>query len=277
MKDIDADQKAYVFLLLFAVPLLVTLGCGPDDGECSAGAVQPRAEELVGLRAMDYMKTLPILRDLVICREASCHDRKGGNDNGFTNKAEFVRREEGDRVVILDAAGSGCLYSIWYSWLNYPLLPAWVKQVWERGLGEVRFTFGDEDSPRLEVPLRDLVGSDPFDYPLAIHADQSTGGYVSYVPITFRDGLRISVDGGRMPLFFYHNWYHVHPVGTDVADWTGKENLTEIASMWDPVVAWEPAGPQTHEVVNVNVPPGSRQSLVTLDGAGTILCIRMKL
>lgn len=47
------------------------------------------------------LKGLPRLRDLVIGREASCHDRRGGNDNGFSNQTEFVRRgvaDFGDRL-----------------------------------------------------------------------------------------------------------------------------------------------------------------------------------
>ena len=41
----------------------------------------------------NFMENFPVLRDLVICRNISAHDKKGGNDNGFSNKAEWIRLE----------------------------------------------------------------------------------------------------------------------------------------------------------------------------------------
>lgn len=238
-----------------------------------AGAVP---EQVIGLRAMNYMETLPLLRDLVICRELSTHDKTGGNDNGFTNKAEFVRREFGPRVVVMDAAGPGCLMSFWYSWPNEPRMVTTLDPIWRVLLGKVRFFFDGGSKARLAVPLRDLVGAPPFTYPLTVTAAESTGGYISYVPMPFQDGLRVSIEGGAFPDFFYHLWYHSYPRGTRVASFTGNEDLSEIVRQWDPEVVEQPAGPLRKEVSSLTVAAGESKELAIFDRGGVILCIRMK-
>lgn len=231
----------------------------------------------VQVHCMDYMDTLPILRDLVICREVSSHDRRGGNDNGFTNKAEFIRKEGFMRRTILDVAGPGCVCSFWFSWLNHPWIPSVVQKTWERMLGQIDVSFGKEDSPRFSDNLCEMIGKDPFTPPFAVHADRSTGGYLSYVPIPFEDGIRVSVEGGGVPMFFHHIWFHTYPMGTQVQDWTGRETVARFAERWNPCIADLPAGPRVHEREDVDLPSHGSCELMTAHKEGTILCIRMKL
>jgi len=223
------------------------------------------------------MKSLPLLRDLVICREASTHDRRGGNDNGFSNKAEFVRRERGVRVTVMDVAGPGSVKSFWYSWPNHPLYTKTVERAWARWIGNVRFFFNGEDRPRLETPLRELVGAPPFIDPLAIHARKSTGGYFGCVPMPFEDGLRISIDGGGIPMFFYHFWYHCYPWGTKVESWTGDEDLSDVVEQWKPEAAENPGGRLSHEIEDLALAPGESREIFSTDRGGTIGCLRIKL
>ncbi len=227
------------------------------------------------------MKNLPLLRDLVICREASSHDRRGGNDNGFSNKAEWVRRGRGARTVIFDAAGPGCVKSFWYSWPDHPLLPRLVERAWAWGVGEVAFRFDGEKTPRLSVPLRELVGTPPFTYPLALDAKESAGGYVSYVPMPFEDGLIIEVGGGRLPLFFHHLWYHAYPLGTRVEYQAGGEaDLSNPDGEWSPERGDEAAGSAgllKREIENLTLPPRSSREVMRSDKGGVIGCVRMEL
>jgi hypothetical protein len=229
------------------------------------------------LDSFDFMETLPLLRDLVICREQSSHDRKGGNDNGFSNKAEFVRREKGRRVVNLDAAGPGCVYSIWYTWPNHPMYGKRVERAWAGWLGRIKFFFDGESEPRLQTPLRKLIGPEPFTYPLAVTARESTGGYNSYVPMPFQDGLRVSIDGGGTPMFGMHFWYHCYPRGTKVPTWTGGRDLAGAASQMHPETAWQPAGPALHEMNDVVIDPGETCDIFKSDQGGTVKCVRMQL
>jgi len=182
-----------------------------------------KSDEAGGIERSGELARLPILQDLVICREVSSHDRRGGNDNGFSNKAEYVRRERGLRVCIADMAGPGCVQSAWFGWPSHPRQPRFLEPLWKRILGRIRFVFDREERPRLDVPIGELIGAPPFTEPLAFDGDRSPGGFISYVPVPFAERLRVSVGGGKVPMFFYHLWYHVYPHGTEVKSWSGSD------------------------------------------------------
>jgi hypothetical protein len=233
-------------------------------------------DEVIGANAMNYMDTLPLMRDLVICREMSTHDKTGGNDNGFSNKAEFVRREGIGRIALMDAAGPGCLYSFWYSWPNHPGYMTRVEPVWKLMLGKVKYFFDNEKSPRISIPLRDLVGTHPHTWPIAVHADDSTGGYITYAPIPFQHGLKVTI-GGPMPNFFNHQWYHLYPMGTRVNTWTGAENLSKFSKMWNPSIAEKPAGDKYMAPTRTLVLSRGATEIARLKGCGEVRAIRIEL
>jgi len=251
---------------------------------CLVGCLLPNvsrasqlSEETIGVGSLDYLETLPLMRDLVICREASSHDKKGGNDNGFSNKAEWVRRDSGPSAVILDVAGPGSLKSFWYSWINDPHYPKALDKFMAWQVGKGRFFFNDDKKPGLAVPLSRMIGTAPQAYPLALPAEDSTGGYITYVPINYQDGLRITVDGAGLPMFFYHFWYHTYPKGTKVTEWKGDEDLSPILRLWDPEFAIQPAAGLSKEFQNLTVQPGLSSKLLSLEKGGRVMCIRMKL
>ncbi len=231
----------------------------------------------LGPESLEYMDTLPVLRDPVIAREASTHDRKGGNDNGFTNKAEWVRRQRGMRVVILDVEGPGCINSFWYSWPNQRALPGWVDKLWARMLGHVEIYIDREDEPSVDVPLKSLIGACPNCYPLAVRAEESTGGYISYVPILFEKGVKVVVDGAGLPMFFYHFWYHTYPYGTEVDSYTGNEDLSSALDEWNP----ENIGPipegRLWDAEDVIIGPRAEEEIAGFNSPGIIRSIRMRL
>jgi len=239
----------------------------------SAGEVMPAS--------LEWRTTLPYLRDLTICRELSSHDRKGGNDNGFTNKAEQVKRLYGNKVVLMDAAGPGAVMSLWYSWFNHPAY-YFLEPIWSYGLGKARFFFEGQSKARFKTPLRRLVGAGPFTHPLAIHADDSTGGYVSYVPMPYRESLKAVLDGGGMPNFFYHIWYHTYPLGTEVESWRPSLEI-DPPREWDleqaraPLSARSGKGLRVIEKGPFSVGPGEEVRLMEWNAAGVIESIRMAL
>jgi len=252
--------------------IIVALICAPY-----AASQRDRVIFPIGYDALDYRNTLPVLRDLVIARESSTHDRQGGNDNGFTNKAEYVRRKSRRGTVILDVEGPGCVYSLWYSWPNQPRIPASVERVWARRLKQVKVYFNREDQPYIDLPLRKLAGTSPFTFPLSIHADQSTGGYITYVPLSFEKGIKMEVDGGKMPLFFYHVWYHTYPYGTGVNTYTGKERLSSaiLSRLSGPAAPIPPD--RLERAIDINLAPGQEREVMAFKSGGTIRSIRMKL
>src|SRR5205814_447148 len=90
-------------------------------------AVPLRAEDrpeppLYGLQAMARFDRLPVLRDAV-CKQVSSYDREGRNRdagqflNGFVGRRSktgpIVREVPGDRALLADLQGPGCIYRIW--------------------------------------------------------------------------------------------------------------------------------------------------------------------
>lgn len=233
-------------------------------------------DEIIGVNSLNFEKTLPRLRDLIICREASVHDRKGGNDNGFTNISEYIRPEIWPRVVVIDVSGPGCIYSSWYSWSNHNLIPFCFERMAADALGNVNFYFEGNTRPELSIALDKWNGDPPFDYPLTVTGKESTGGYTSYLPIPFSDGLKGTVDGGGLPSFFYHYWFHSYPLGTEVQPLEAAM-AQENAAFFDPETAMEPSGDIATELDDVTVSPSSTKDIFVKNESGTITCIRINI
>ncbi|HUT55919.1 MAG TPA: DUF2961 domain-containing protein [bacterium] len=228
------------------------------------------------LSSFDFMEQFPVLHDLVICRNISAHDKKGGNDNGFTNKAEFIRLEGERTTVLLDAVGPACIKYFAAFWKNHQMLhPGFVERRQLKRLGKVNYYFDRESSPRISTPLKESVGKPPHVYPLALTAEESTGTTLSYVPMPFQDHLKVTVDGGKTGSFGLHYWYHCYPAGTKVPAWTEGRDLGDAPRQFLPETAWKPAGAAVHELNNLNIKPGETHDVFRSDRAGTVKCIRM--
>ncbi len=147
---------------------------------------------------------LPVLRNVALGGESS-YDRTGGNDDGFSGKYSFLRKE-GDTLVIADLKGPGILRRI--STPTPTDLP-------------LEFTFDGEAEPRLRAPFRDLfLGKVPgLPAPLV---GFGVGGFYSYVPMAYAKSLKIAYRGPLMN--FYHIGYVALPEGVPVATWTPDDS-----------------------------------------------------
>ena len=128
---------------------------------------------------------LPEFRPVVKIGAFSSYDRTGGNDDGFSGKYSFIRKEN-DGLVIAEVKGRGAITRIW---IAAPALDS-----------PIEFYFDGEKSPRLALPMSDLFGgkSAPFVAPLAGHG---LGGYFSYVPLEFEKSVKVVV---RAPVFHFY-------------------------------------------------------------------------
>ena len=136
----------------------------------------------------------------VTARGFSSYDRTGGNNDGFNGTYSRIRVEEGNSVLA-EAAGPGVVQRIWFTHTSgeRPGLLARKKE-------HLKIYLDGQSCPALDVPL-ELVfsGSHPhFPRPLV---SEGSGGYVSYVPIPFRAGCKIMVDGQAV------RFYQINMVG----------------------------------------------------------------
>jgi hypothetical protein len=175
--------------------------------------------------------TLPMLRDVAVGNESS-YDRTGGNDDGFSGKYSFLRKE-GDALVIADLKGPGVLQR-----LHTPTptdLP-------------LEFTFDGETEPRLRASFRDLfLGKVPgLPAPLV---GFGVGGFTSYVPMPYARSLKIAYRGPLMN--FYDLNFATLPEGTKVESWTATETP-------DLRAACEFVGQTGTDLADRMAPPGAR-------------------
>ncbi len=63
-------------------------------------------------------------------------------------------------------------------------------------MGNIRFYFDDELTPRINMGIKDLfVGKNPFPAPLAAFYASANGGNINYVPIPFARSIRVTTTG----------------------------------------------------------------------------------
>ena len=174
---------------------------------------------------------LPVLRHVTLGGESS-YDRTGGNDDGFSGKYSYLRKE-GDTLVIADLKGPGILQR-----LSTPT----------PGDLPLEFTFDGEAEPRLRAPFRDLfLGRIPgMPAPLVGY---EAGGFYAYVPMPFAKSLKIAYRGPVMN--FYQIGYVTLPEGTSVASWT-RDDSPDLSVACDLLL-------QTgKDIADRMAPPGSR-------------------
>lgn len=169
----------------------------------------------VGVGALAHLDQLPRLRSSVRVASVSSYDPTGGNDDGFSGRYSFVRKEN-DGLVLAEMEGPGVIYRIH--------TPTPTDDPLE-------FYFDGESQPRFSGTWRTLFDSSrpPFVAPLV---GFGSGGFYSYVPIPYRKSCKLVLRAPKM--HFYQIIYATYPPGSPIETfspdsvlWSGRE--TEMA------------------------------------------------
>ncbi len=200
----------------------------------------------------DIRGNWPIVQIGVESRYFSSFDRAGGNDDGFEGTYSALYEDEKGEHVIFDAEGPGCLRTLWFTSDSggYSSLSA----------GLVRFYFDGEETPRLVVEANELYKGTaaPFLKPLVADNHTSTGGFACWVPLAYKESLRITTENRA---FFYIAQYDTFPVDTAISSWTAAADVSPAQT------AFLDAGPSRLECAPVANP-------CEQNGAGVIDCLR---
>ena len=141
---------------------------------------RPFAESLLRIDA------LARFRPVVKVGSFSSYDRTGGNDDGFSGKYSYLRKE-GDGLVIAELKGPGVITRI-----HTPTPTS----------DPIEFYFDGEAKPRICVPFNELFQTGGAALtsmlfgPSLVYA--GGGGYVSYVPLEFAKSIKIVLRGKRL-------------------------------------------------------------------------------
>ena len=180
--------------LLIVLPAVAT---GP-----AAGSAQDEAP-VIGLSELLRLDLLPRFKASVKVASISSYDRTGGNDDGFSGKYSFVRKE-GDGLVIADLQGPGVIYRIW--------TPTPTDD-------PIEFYFDGEAQPRVKMKFRELFEGTkaPFLSPLASFG---SGGFYSYLPLPYKRSCKIIIRAAKVQ-FFQIN-YATYPADTVLETFSPK-------------------------------------------------------
>ena len=208
------------------------------------------------------------------CGTWSSYDRRSQYDaaqdmyvdwNANSDGGGYIR-EDGDRIVVFEADGPGCIWRIW---------SAWPQQ------GHVEIYIDDEPEPVIDMPFRDLFGGvGLLDYNLPELATVLSRGHNRYIPIPYNHSCRILMAPGWGR--FYHFTYSTFPAETRLPEFTGAPSPAEeiLLAEKDRELAfrgWRFLQDQTGEtlVTEVSLSPGGSLCVADLAGNGAITALRV--
>ena len=161
---------------------------------------------------------LPAYRHHQLIDQESSYDRTDGNDDGFSGKYSYIRKENG-KLVLAEFEGPGVVNRIWTPTpTNDTLL----------------FYFDGEREPRLKIRFMDLFSGEVYPFVKPVCGNE-IGGYYSYIPIPFAKSLKIVFQGEQI---MFHQIQCRKLPGIKVESWTGnfsasdKELLAEVSDVW---------------------------------------------
>ncbi|HZT23459.1 MAG TPA: DUF2961 domain-containing protein, partial [Verrucomicrobiae bacterium] len=184
----------------------------------------PAATEPYGLEAIVRFERLPFLKPDVLAGGQSSYDRTGGN----ADYSNFLYTN-GTEKVLLDLAGPGTVYRLWFTGFN----PA---------TDYLKVYFDGETTPRINRLLKDVFAGTnaPFLSPLVGNDAVSSGGFYCYLPLPFSRSIKIT-SNATAGSFYYNIGYHLYSPDTSVTTWTGAEDSSEARNLWNNAGA----GPQS--------------------------------
>jgi len=222
----------------------------------------------VGMEELYRLDRLPVFKKSTKIGAISSYDRSGGNDDGFSGKYSFVRKDA-DGLVLADLKGPGVIYRIW--------TPTPTDDVME-------FLFDGETKPSVEVKFRELfLGGHPaFPRPAV---GFGAGGYYCYVPIPFAKSCVVRIRAPKVQ-FYQINYAHYGPdtpLNTfsprpSAADLVHREKAVELFRSTGTDISRFTAPPSAKVQVNqctVTLEPNSSKTVFNIGEGGRIVGLRL--
>ncbi|MFI4968595.1 MAG: DUF2961 domain-containing protein [Lysobacterales bacterium] len=221
------------------------------------------------------------------CLDGCRYDRSNPGTEGDNVYPQRWLYREGAEVVVFDEPGPGAITRIW-------LTTGFGTSTCIDPATRVRFYIDGAVTPSLDIPLAALFdgSTPPFTPPLvAAHLD-SSGGYVSYVPIAYAQSLRVALlgaeNGGVNPcqpagadpsrrLLWFQIRHHRLAPGTPVASFAAGHD----EPAWRAFLEHAGDDPWNAMLVPQNataaLAPGATLALAARTGPGWLRGIRLRL
>lgn len=146
---------------------------------------------------LKMIDNLPLMKDFKSVQESS-YDRTGGND-------DYVAIGPGDRAVIAEIEGAGCVSRIWMTVAS--------PDLYIRRRAVIRMYWDGESDPSVVAPFGDFfgVGFSEYRHFTALPLGMSSGGNYCYFPMPFSKGARIEVENQsakKITSLYYNITWH---------------------------------------------------------------------
>lgn len=172
----------------FGALLILCSGCSSTS---TSPADRPLPADIGMLGSLDQLAV--DRADAFEPRMVPTYDRTGGNLDFHLASDTVLETDAQGRTVLFDQDGPGVVTRIWLT--RFSVLGA--RDEGADSLvaipGDILFYFDGEEAPRIERSLQEFFGGEasPFLAPFVLDADASSGGFVSEIPIFYREHLRI--------------------------------------------------------------------------------------
>ena len=212
------------------------------------------------INKLGNISDLPVYWDGTTVRQFSSYDLTGNNDDGFSGKYSFIRKNKDSSLIIFEDKGNGVVNRIW--------TPTPTNDTLD-------FYFGGAKKPSYSIKFSDLFTGKvyPFVAPLV---GNELGGFFSYLPIPYKNGCKIISRGKKME--FYQIQYRTYAKDATVKTFTptldqaAKEALARLEKTW--VSAIQPVGEALHKETVLK--QGSTVVLADLTTGGRITGIKLQ-
>ena len=177
----------------------------------------------------------------------------------------FYREDEG--TVLLEVSGPGQINRIWFAESNDPGFAQTRLQFFFDGAAEVSY----------EIKVVDMMSGThpPFVRPLVLDPDRSSGGWISYVPMPFREGVKVRIIGAYG---YYQITYQVFSDATGVETFTGAEDYSLAQHLWQRL-GQDPKPTRGNKAATMSgaLEPGASVVLADLNGQGVLQSLKLQL
>lgn len=247
---------------------VITVGwavLAPGAGVCQVLPSDNRVDLAHELKALYDPGQLPLFLPGCTEQQVSSYDRTGGNDDGFSGRYSYVRRNADSGLVMAEVYGAGVVHRIATPTPTNDTLDIFID---------------DSVRPRMSLCFMDLFSGKvkPFAAPLC---DHGAGGYYCYFPILFQRFCRIVSRGKKLQ--FYQLQYKTFPAGTGVESFRPELSeqervaLAKISSVWSGEGGFhdEVAASSEKKVAHVVLKPGGSALVANLASPGRVTGIEL--
>ena len=221
-----------------------------------------------GLDAIYRLDQLPVFKDSIRIGSVSSYDRTGGNDDGFSGKYSYVRKDA-DGLVLADLSGPGIIHRIWTPTPSDDIL---------------EFLFDGETKPRVEIKFRELfLGNHPM-FPRPV-SGFGAGGYYCYMPLPYAKSCTVRIRAPKTQ--FYQINYSTYPPGAPIKTFSTdptpdyKNQLRQAAELLNKagtdISSYStPPGAEIQKVQNkIVLESGATKTVFQADKGGRILGLNL--